>query len=57
MTEQFNIGDPVIAIPKPHDDFHEFIGTIIDLKEPYFLVEDQDGDVFEVPFDQLEADI
>jgi hypothetical protein len=46
-----------VTDPKPNDLWsHSFCGTIIEVKQDTVVVEDQDGDCFEVDNDQIEVE-
>lgn len=53
MTPNDYVGLTVNVTPHEDDCFHEFQGTIIRVNE-YFNVKDQDDNVYDVAFDQLE---
>lgn len=44
----------VVAEPKLNDlHNHSFVGTVVKVKPDCVSVEDQDGDVFDLDFDQI----
>ena len=52
--DKFNIGDNVNVKYKSGDLFnHDFTGHVKGFRGDYVLVEDQDGDVFEVGSEQV----
>jgi hypothetical protein len=55
ISQKFEIGDSVLATPKPDDIFsHEFQGTIKGFREGGLItIEDQDGDCFDCDPDQI----
>ena len=52
---EFEIGDSV-EVPDPNDDDihnHSFVGTIVDFRNGYAVVEDGDNDTFEIEIERL----
>jgi len=55
--ETFKVGDGVFVVADISDDFdHDFTGTIVSVLAATYMVEDQDGDVFECLPTQLFPD-
>lgn len=56
MEPNFKINDVVlVSDPREGDLFnHSFIGMILELKENTVVVEDADGDCYELDYDQIE---
>jgi len=58
MKNLFKVNDPV-SVNDPSISKFPFYGNIIDIienDEPYYIIEDQDGDVFTTTFECLSQD-
>lgn len=56
MTESLltrYVGTSVTVVPSEHDEFHEFTGTCIGVRNNLLQVADQDDDVWEVEENQV----
>jgi len=56
MTNKYSLGDQVIATPLTKDCLatEEFLGTVIAIKNDLYIVEDQDGDCWDMDEQELE---
>ena len=54
IADTYNIGDRVSVEVWPSDVFNEdFDGIVVDISENVLTVRDQDGDVWDVEFEQV----
>jgi len=54
ITDSYNIGDRVSVEVWPSDVFNEdFDGIVVDISENVLTVRDQDGDVWDVEYEQV----
>ena len=55
-VDKFKVGD-IVEVPEPETDDdihnHSFVGNIIKIKGIYAIVEDGDGDCFDIELDRL----
>ena len=57
MDPEIFVGEKIHVTANEDDDFHDFVGTCIGVRNGFLQVKDQDDDVYEVEVSQISISV